>query len=90
MHSGWYVPYHLLKDLINIPYWPSKECAVPNKAEYEVSGTIEDFYDFYSKFPQYDVEKASDALIVDTENFKVMLTFSQDEDVLKVAFSLQS
>ena len=89
MYANVHIPYHLIKDLIDISYWPYKEDVDPDKTEYEVSGTIEDFYNFYNKLQQYDVEKGTDFLIVTImkNSFKMMLTFSQNESSSKVTVS---
>jgi hypothetical protein len=85
-----YIPYHLMKGLANIQYWPNYENPYPKIIACEAIGTIDDFLNFYSKFEQCDVEKETDSLIVTNKKngYKMMLTFSQNENISKVAISV--
>jgi len=85
-----YIPYHLIKGLANIQHWPDYENAYPKTMVCEAFGTIDDFFNFYSKFEQCEVEKETDSLIVTNKKngYKMELHFSQNENLLTVAFDI--
>ena len=85
-----HIPYHLI-EAVETPYYHFSP-KYADKMECEAYGSMDDFMDFYSKIEQCEVEKQNDSLIVTNKKseYKVMLTFSQNEDMLKVTFSLQS
>lgn len=85
-----YIPYHLMKGLANIQYWPNYENAYPEIMECEAIGKIDNFLNFYNNFEQCDVEKETDSLVVTNRKngHKMMLTFSQNENISKVVISV--
>ena len=81
------VPCHLIKDEIWIDALHSpQEDRPPVKTEYEVTGTIEEFYDFYKKL-NYDVT-IEDNVLVFKGRIKTRVTFFQSDGVSKVTFPI--
>lgn len=84
-----YIPYHLIKG-VTVQHYPDSENAYPKTIETESYGTIDEFYDFYNKFEQCDVEKETDSLIVKNKknNYEMRLSFIQNNNSSQVIFSI--
>lgn len=84
-----YIPYHLLTG-IAIQHRPDYDNPYTATIECETFGTIEDFYSFYSKFKQCEVEKETSSLIVTNKKnqYRMKLTLLQSDNMSKVKFEI--
>jgi len=59
-----HIPFHLLKNAEIKMYLPDFYIENEKTVIYETIGTIDDYYDFYTAYAIYDVEKDEDTIII--------------------------
>lgn len=77
-----YIPYHLISG-IDVQYYSSYDNPYPKTLTCETTGTIDEFYEFYSHIAYCEVEKDDNRLTVTSEKNECTMevSFSQDNTV---------